>query len=75
MENLEKINQLIADKKFEEAKQELTGLIHGDEKDVEALKLLGLCHINLNEFKEGQSVFETVVKYKDDASSCNFSLH
>lgn len=69
MENLEKINQLIADKKFEEAKQELAGLIHGDEKDVEALKLLGLCHINLNEFKEGQSVFETVVKYKDDASS------
>lgn len=33
------------------------------------MKLLGLCHINLGEFKEGQGVFETVVKYKDDATS------
>lgn len=69
MENLDKINELINSKKYTEAKKELEALIHGDEKDVEALKLLGLCHINLNEFKEGQAVFETVVKYKDDATS------
>ena len=67
--NLDNINQLVADKKFEEAKELLGKFLHGDEKNVEALKLLGLCHVNLNEFKEGQSVFETVVKYKDDASS------
>ena len=64
MENLEKINELINNKKYVEAKEELAKLIHGDEKDAEALKLLGLCHINLGEFKEGQGVFETVVKYK-----------
>lgn len=69
MENLEKINELINNKKYVEAKEELAKLIHGDEKDAEALKLLGLCHINLGEFKEGQGVFETVVKYKDDATS------
>lgn len=69
MENLDKINELINSKKYEEAKKELESLIHNDEKDVETLKLLGLCHINLNEFKEGQAVFETVVKYKDDATS------
>ena len=69
MENLEKINELIKEKKFEEAKKDLISVIKNDEKDVEALKLLGLCHINLGEFKEGQGVFETVVKYKDDASS------
>lgn len=67
--NLDNINQLVADKKFEEAKGHLKSFLHNDEKNVEALKLLGLCHVNLNEFKEGQSVFETVVKYKDDASS------
>ena len=69
MENLDKINELIKDKKFEEAKRELSGLITEDEKDVEALKLLGLCYINLGEYKEGQGVFETVVKYKDDPTS------
>ncbi len=69
MENLDSINQLINDKKFEEAKNGLLEILKSDEKNIEALKLLGLCYINLNEFKEGQSVFETVVKYKDDASS------
>ena len=69
MENLDKINELINEKKFEEDKKELTALIKNDEKDAEGLKLLGLCHINLGEFKEAQGIFETVVKYKDDASS------
>lgn len=69
MENLDTINKLINSKKYEEAKKELQTIIRDDEKDVEALKLLGLCHVNLNEFKEGQAVFETVVKYKDDAAS------
>ena len=69
MENLDRINELIKEKKYEDAKKELIGIISDEEKDVEALKLLGLCHINLNEFKEGQAVFETVVKYKDDATS------
>lgn len=71
MDNLDKINGLINDKKFEEAKEELSTLIKDEtlSKDAEALKLLGLCHVNLGEFKEGQAVFETVIKYKDDASS------
>ena len=69
MENLDKINELIKEKNFEEAKKELTNIIQNDEKNIEALKMLGLCHINLGEFKEGQAVFETVVKYKDDATS------
>ena len=60
MENMEKINGLIENKEYEEAKKLLQELLTGDEKDVEALKLLGLCHVNLGEYKEGQSVFETV---------------
>ena len=69
MKNLDKINELIKEKKFEQAKKELNEIIKGDEKNIEALKMLGLCHINLGEFKEGQGIFETVVKYKDDATS------
>ena len=67
--NLDEINELIAEKNFSEAKEYLQNMLQNDEKDIEALKLLGLCHVNLNEFQEGKSAFETVVKYKDDASS------
>ena len=58
MENLDRINELINNKKYTEAKEELKALITDEEKDAQALKLLGLCHINLNEYKEGQAVFE-----------------
>ncbi len=69
MENLDKINELIENKKFEEAKVELLSLMDKKEKEPEIMKLLGLCYINLEQFKDGQSVFETVIKYKDDATS------
>lgn len=69
MDNLEKINELINNKEFAQAKEDLQKILEEDEKNIEALKLLGLCHINLEEYKEGQAIFETVVKYKDDASS------
>lgn len=67
---LDEINQLIVDKKFEEAKAELDKYNPDEEKETEALKLLGLCNVNLEKYKDGQSNFETVVKYDpEDASS------
>ena len=67
---LEKINELISDKKFEEAQNSLKKFLNDDEKNIEALKLSGLCNVNLGNFNEGRKDFETVVKYKpDDASS------
>lgn len=72
MENmtLEQINGLISEKKFEEAQEALKLFLASDEKNVEALKLSGLCNVNLERFDEGRKDFETVVKYKpEDASS------
>ncbi len=67
---LDEINQLVVEKKFKEAKAELEKYNLDEEKETEALKLLGLCNVNLEKYKEGQSNFETVVKYDpDDASS------
>ena len=67
---LDEINQLVVDKKFEEAKNELLKYNLDEEKEIDALKLLGLCNVNLDLYKEGQSNFETVVKYDpEDASS------
>ncbi|MBR5555122.1 tetratricopeptide repeat protein [bacterium] len=68
--NLDEINQLVVDKKFEEAKNELLKYDLDQDKNLEALKLLGLCNVNLEKYREGQTNFETVVKYDpEDASS------
>lgn len=68
--NLDGINQLVVDKKFEEAKAELLKYDLDQDKNIEALKLLGLCNVNLERYKEGQNNFETIVKYDpEDASS------
>ena len=69
MENLDNVKDLISNKEYKQAKKELLAYIKADEKDIEALKLLGLCYVNLGEFKEGQGIFETVIKYNDDATS------
>ena len=66
---MKNIEELINKKEFATAKEELLKILEKDEKNIEALKLLGLCYVNLGEYKEGQDVFETVVKYNDDATS------
>lgn len=72
--NFEKINELIAEKSFEEAKTELEEILNQDGKNVEALKLLGLCNVNLGLFSQGKNNFETVVKYKNDDAVSWFYL-
>jgi len=72
--NLDKINELISSKEFEEAKNQLNEFITADETNIEALKLLGLCNVNLGLYKEGQNNFETVVKYKNDDATSWFYL-
>ena len=67
---MEEINKLIADNNFAQAKSKLEELLKTDNKNIEALKLFGLCYVNLGQYDEGRKVFETVVKYlPDDASS------
>ena len=64
--NIDKANELIGKKNFKEAIKILSEL--GD--DVETLKLLGLCHLNLNDFVTAKKIYETVVKHaQDDATS------
>ena len=67
---MEEINKLIANKNFEQAEVLLNKKLEDNENDIESMKLLGLCYVNLQRFQEGQIIFETVVKYcPEDASS------
>ena len=68
--DLAEITEMVARKEFQEAKNLLEKIATDDEKHIEELKLLGLCNVNLENYKEGQSNYETVVKYRpDDATS------
>ena len=50
---MEEINNLIADKNFKQAELELEKILETDEKNLDALKLLGLCYVNLQKFDKG----------------------
>lgn len=72
--NLDKINELISIKEFATAKAELEKMLKVEPKNIEALKVLGLCNINLGFFQEGKNNFETVVKYKNEDAASWFYL-
>ena len=68
--SLNMATDLVAENKFEEAVQVLADFDADDEKNIEAIKLLGLCNINLEKYEDAKNNFETVVKYNpDDATS------
>lgn len=68
--DLTEITNMVARKEFQQARELLVNIAADDEQHIEELKLLGLCNVNLENYKEGQSNYETVVKYRpDDATS------
>ena len=70
MINIDRINELVGEKKFSEAKELIIPALKEDGNNIELLKLAGLTFINLEEWKEAQNKFETVLKYApDDATS------
>lgn len=72
--SLDRINELISLNEFEGARIELKNLLDIEPQNIEALKLLGLCNVNLGHFSEGKSNFETVVKYKNEDATSWFYL-
>lgn len=70
MTNIDRINELVGEKKFNEAKELIIPALKEDGNNIELLKLAGLTFINLEEWKEAQTNFETVLKYApEDATS------
>ena len=70
MTDINRINELVGNKEFEEAKLQINEALQSDSNNVELLKLAGLTAVNLNEWVEAQKYFETVVKFnQEDATS------
>lgn len=72
--NLDDISELISLKEFEQAKDILEDVVNTEKNNIEAMKLLGLCNVNLGHFIEGKNNFETVVKFKNDDATSWFYL-
>ena len=65
-----KANELISEKKFEEARTLIQSNLHPDSNDIEAIKLLGLCNVNLKCTNQAIEAFETVIRINpEDATS------
>ncbi len=77
MGDLDSINDLIAVKSFNEAKQELDQYMsNGHEKDIEAVKLRGLVNVNLELYEEAKKDFETALKLApNDATALFYIAH
>lgn len=74
MSELEIIQDLVATKSYNEAKDELNKYLDANPEDIEALKLLGLVNVNLELFKEAKENFEKVVNHTPDDATTLFYL-
>ena len=73
-EQLEKANNLISEKDFENAKPILQELLKNGENDLEIQKNLGLVNVNLNLMDEARENFENVIAQNPEDATSHYYL-
>ena len=74
MADIDKINELISKREFENALNLTKEALKEDSDNVELIKLAGLAEVNLNLWSEAKVHFETVVKFNSDDATSWFYL-
>ena len=74
MADIEKINDLVANKEFQEAKILIDEALKESEQDKEILKLAGLIYVNLQLWRNAQKFFESVIKFEQNDATSWFYL-
>lgn len=74
MADIDRINELIGNKEFDEALSLIKPALEEEPNNVELVKLLGLVYVNKKMWIEAQAQFETVVKYSPDDATAWFYL-
>ena len=70
MADIDRINELVGNKNFEEALTLAAAALLEEPDNIELIKLAGLAEVNTEEWAKAKSHFETVVKFvPDDATS------
>ena len=74
MADIDRINELVGSKEFEEAEALINEGLKEDRDNVELLKLGGLTCVNLEKWTDAKRHFETVVKYESEDATSWFYL-
>ena len=71
---IDKIYKLIDNKEYAHAKELIMEILHKDDKDIEAWKLLALCEVNVENYDDARQILEDVIKFKQDDAICWYYL-
>ena len=74
MADIDRINELVGDKEFEDARPLIEELLKQEPDNLELIKLSGLVALNLDDWTRARADFETVVKFNPDDAVSWFSL-
>ena len=70
MADIDRINELVGNKEFEQAQELIIPALKEEPDNIELKKIAGLVEVNLENWSEAKVLFETVVKfYPEDATS------
>ena len=71
---IEKIYNLIEKGEYVKAKELLADIVTKDERDIDALKLVALCDVNVENYDKARQILEDVIKYRQDDAICWYYL-
>lgn len=74
MADIDKINELVGEKSFDEAKELLDSALQEEPSNIELLKLAGLTYTNLEHWSKACRFFESVIKYSPEDATSTFYL-
>ena len=74
MIDIDRINELVGNKNFEEAKRYIEEIQEDSTNNIEFLKLAGLTYVNLEEWNNACKYFESAVKYAPEDATAVFYL-
>ena len=71
---IDKIYSLIEKGQYAKAKELLADITTENEKDIDALKLVALCEVNVENYEQARIILEDIIKYKQDDAICWYYL-
>ena len=74
MFDIDRINELVGNQEFEEAKKIIIPALKEEPDNLELIKLAGLTDVNLEDWDSAKKYFETVVKYNSEDATSWFYL-
>ena len=74
MADIDRINELVGNKDFEEALKLTASALLEEPDNIELIKLAGLAEVNTEDWVKAKSHFETVVKFSPEDATAWFYL-